>query len=199
MPNRRTAWIGGALAAGTVVVLVPPVLLFWSAIQPQPLDSSTVKVRFQSVRYEAGGLAFRYSVQNLTHRSARFVPDSTQIRALQPADRPLVGYANVRLPLELPAESVTVVELRLELPGSLSLSGEASDGLTRAILQHQPPGTPSDTDAPVSPLPMRGKMASAENPPPQSTPSVEDSLSNLEGFELSDSALGIRLVFPRGW
>lgn len=198
MPSRRAAWIGGVLV-GTVVVLVPPALLFWNAIQPEPLDSSTVKIRFQSVRYEAGGLAFRYSVQNLTHRSARFVPDSTQVRALQPSDRPPVGYANVRLPLELPADSVTAVELRLELPGSLSLSGEVSDGLTRAILQHKPPGAPSDSDAPVSPLPMRGKIASAENPAPQSTPSIEDSLSNLEGFELSDSASGIRLVFPRGW
>lgn len=198
MPNRRVAWIGGVLL-GTVVVLVPPVLLFWSAIQPEPLDSNTVKIRFQSVRYEAGGLAFRYSVQNLTHRGARFAPDSTQIRALQHSDKPPVGYANVRLPLELPAESVTVVELRLELPVSLPLSGEVSDGLTRAILQHKTPGTPSDTDAPVSPLPMRGKMAPRENPPPPSTPSVEDSLSNLEGFELSDPARGIRLVFPRGW
>ena len=198
MPNRRVAWIAGVLA-GTVVVLVPPVLLFWNAIQPEPLDSSTVKIRFQSVRYEAGGLAFRYAVHNLTHRSARFVPDSTQIRALQPSDRPPVGYANVRLPLELPAEKVTVVELRLELPASLPLSGEVSDGLTRAILQHKPPGTPADSDAPVSPLPMRGQIAPHDNPPPPSTPSVEDSLANLEGFELSDSARGIRLVFPRGW
>lgn len=198
MANRRGAWIGGVLA-GTVVVLIPPVLLFWNAIQPEPLDSSTVKIRFQSVRYEAGGLAFRYSVENLTHHAARFAPDSTRIRALQPPDRPPVGYANVRLPLELPAASVTVVELRLELPGTLPLSGEASDTLTRSILQHKAPGTPPDTDAPVSPLPMRGKMASAANPPPQPAPSVEDSLSNLDGFELTDPARGIRLVFPRGW
>lgn len=198
MANRRTAWIGGVLA-GTVVVLIAPVLLFWKAIQPEALDSSTVKIQFQSVRYEAGGLAFRYSVRNLTHHSARFAPDSTRIRALQPSDRPPVGYANVRLPLELAAASVTVVELRLELPASLPLSGEVSDGLTRAILQHRPPGAPSDSDAPVSPLPMRGKMAAEGNPPPESTPSIEDSLSNLDGFELSDPARGIRLVFPRGW
>src|ERR1035438_6348635 len=110
MPTRRTGWIGGALAAGFAVVLAPPILLFWNAIQPEPWNSNTVKIRFQNVRYEAGGLVFRYVVQNLTHHTARFLPEATQVRARQPAARPPVGYANLKLPLELPAESVQEVE-----------------------------------------------------------------------------------------
>jgi hypothetical protein len=177
------------------------VLLFWSAIQPEPWDSNTLKVRFLSFQYEAGGLVFRYSVQNLTHRTARFLSDSTQIRALQPADRPPVGYANLKLPLELPAESVKEVDLRLELPGTrLSMWREQSDEQTRMVLQQKPPGTPPDTDVPVSPLPMRGKIAANEKQPPaQPTFSFEDSLSDLQGFELTESSRGVHLVFPRGW
>jgi len=189
------------LAVGFAVVLAPPMLLFWNAIQPEPWDSNTLKIRFQSVQYEAGGLVFRYSVQNLTHHTARFLPDTTQLRALQPADRPPVGYANVKLPLELPADSMQQVELRLELPGArLSLWREQSDEQTRMVLQHKPPGAPPDTDSPVSPLPMRGKIAANETQPPaQPAFSFEDSLSDLQGFELTDPSRGIRLVFPRGW
>ena len=202
MSDRRTGWIGAALGAGFAVVLLPPVLLFWSAIQPEPWNSNTVKIRFQSVRYEAGGLVFRYSVQNLTHRAARFAPDSTQIRALQSADRPPVGYANLRLPLELAAQGTQEVDIRLELPGTrLSLFRDESDEQTRMVLQHKPPGTPPDTDSPVSPLPMRGKIAHNEPqpPPPQPSFSFEDSLSDLQGFELTDPNRNVRLVFPRGW
>ena len=189
------------MTAGTVVVLAPPVLLFWNAIQPEPWDSETLKVRFQSVRYEAGGLVFQYSVQNLTHRTARFLPESTQIRALQPADRPPVGYANLRLPLELPPDSMKEVEVRLELAGTrLSILREQSDEQTRRVLQNKAPGVLPDNDAPVSPLPMRGKIAAHENQPPaQPQFSLEESLGDLQGFELTDSARGLRLVFPRGW
>jgi hypothetical protein len=202
MPTRRTGWIGGALAVGFAVVLAPPMLLFWNAIQPEPWNSNMLKIRFQNVRFEAGGLVFRYSVQNLTHHTARFLPDATQVRALQPADRPPVGYANIKLPLELPAESVQQVELRLELPGNrLSMRREQSDDeQTKMVLQHQPPGSPPATDSPLSPLPMRGKIAANENQrPAQPNFSFEDSLSDLQGFELADPARGIKLVFPRGW
>ena len=120
MPSRRTGWIGGVLAIGMAVVLAPPTLLFWKAIQPDPWNSSTLKIRFQDVRYEAGALVFRYSVQNLTHHTARFLPEATQVRALQPADRPPVGYANVKLPLELTGDTVRDVEMRLDLPGMRS-------------------------------------------------------------------------------
>lgn len=197
----RTGWIGGVLALGFAVVIAPPALLFWNAIQPEPWDSHTVQIRYQSVRYEAGGLVFRYSVQNLTHRTARFLPDATQIRALQPADRPPVGYANLRLPLELPAEGMQTVDIRLELPSvRTSMVQEESDEQTRQVLQHKPmAGAAPETDSPGSPLPMRGKIAANEHQPPAPTFSLEDSLMDLQGFELSDPGRGIKLVFPRGW
>jgi hypothetical protein len=201
MAAQRTGWIGFAVALGFAVVLAPPVLLFWDAIQPEPLDSRTVKIRFQSVHYEAGGLVFRYTVQNLTHRPARFLPETTQIRALQPSDRPPAGYPNLKLPLELPAEQVEQVDVRLELP-AIRPSMEQSDEQTRMVLQHKPMvGTLPENDSPVSPLPMRGKIAANENspPPPQPSFSVEDSLTDLQGFELTDSTRGIKLTFPKGW
>ncbi len=135
MADRRTGWIGAALGAGFAVVLLPPALLFWSAIQPEPWNSNTVKIRFQSVRYEAGGLVFRYSVQNLTHRTARFVADSTQIRALQPADRPEVGYPNLKLPLELAAGGTSrvaaVASRGLGRPDPDGIAAQASRGGAR--------------------------------------------------------------------
>lgn len=189
------------MALGFAVVVAPPILLFWNAIQPEPWDTNSVKIRYQNVRYEAGGLVFRYSVQNLTHRTARFLPDNTQVRALQPSDRPPVGYANMKLPLELPADTIQEVEVRLELPGTrLSMWREQSDEQTRMVLQHKPQGSPPDTDLPGSPLPMRGKIAANENQPPaQPNFSFEDSLTDLQGFELTDHSRGVRLVFPRGW
>ena len=201
MPTLRSGWIGGALVLGFAVVLAPPVLLFWNAIQPEPWNDNTVKIRFQDMRYEAGGLVFRYSVHNTTQRTARFLPDSTQIRALQPADRPPVGYANVRLPLEFPGDSVQQVEVRLELPGTrMSMWREQSDEQTKMVLQQKTPVAPPDSDAPVSPLPMRGKLAANENQPPaQPNFSFEDSLTDLQGFELTDPTRGVKLVFPRGW
>ncbi len=201
MPTLRKGWIGGALTLGFVVVMAPPVLLFWNAIQPEPWDSNTVKIRFQAVHYEAGGLVFRYNVQNLTHHTARFLPEATQIRALQPADRPPVGYANLKLPLDLPAQSVQQVDVRLELPGTpMSMWREQSDDHTRMVLQQKAPGTPPDSDSPVSPLPMRGKIAANETQPPaQPSFSIEDLLSDLQGFELTDPGRGVKLVFPRGW
>src|SRR5437764_12099417 len=118
MRDGRSLWIGLALTAGFLVVAAPPVMLFWSAIQPEPWNSNTVKIRYQSVRYEAGGLVFRYNVQNLTHQAAHFYPETTQIRALQPSDRPPVGYANVRLPLEIAAQSSQLVAIRPGLPAT---------------------------------------------------------------------------------
>lgn len=201
MPTGRMGFMGAALAAGFAIVLAAPVLLFWNAIQPEPWNSSTLKIRYQNVRYEAGGLVFRYVVQNLTRRTARFLPETTQIRALQPADRPPVGYANLKLPLELPAKSVQEVEMRLELPSSrFSMWREESDEQTRKVLQHKPAGSPSETDLPGASLPMRGNLGANENQTPaQPSFSLEDFLSDLQGFELTVPVRGVRLVFPRGW
>jgi hypothetical protein len=121
------------------------------------------------------------------HRTARFLPDSTQVRALQTAGRPPVGYANLKFPLELPGTH-------------MSMWREHSDEQTKRVLQHKPPGAPPDNDAPVSPLPMRGQIAANENQPPtHPTFSSEDSVLDLQGFELTDLSSGVRLVFPRGW
>jgi hypothetical protein len=89
----------------------------------------------------------------------------------------------------------------LELPGTrLSILPEQSDEQTKKVLQHKPAGAPPDVDSPLSPLPMRGKIAANENQPPAPPAfSFEDSLSDLQGFELTDSSCGVRLVFPRGW
>ena len=194
MPTRPRGrgWTAFGLAVATMAVLAPPALLFWNALQPEPWNSSTVKIRFQTIRYEAGGLVFRYSVQNLTHHAAHFLPNATQIRALQPAGRPPVGYANVKLPLELPAGALKEVDLRLELPGT-----------PQSLWREQPneqkqKAAGSDIEPPGSPQPMTGGLAGRENemPPPDL---FEDSLSDLQGFELTDPARGILLIFPRGW
>jgi hypothetical protein len=197
----RSGWIVGAVVLGFAVVLVPPALLFWTSIQPEPLNAGTVRIRFQSVRYEAGGLVFLYSVQNLTQHRARFSPDSTRIRALQTADRPLVGYANLKLPLDLPAASAHPVEVRLELPGAkMSMAGEQSDEHTWMVLRQRIPMAPPENEPPVSPLPMRGKLAANDTPPPAPAAfSFEDFLGDLQGFELTDPVRGIKLHFPRGW
>lgn len=174
-----------------MAVLAPPALLFWNALQPAPWNSNTVKIRFQTIRYEAGGLVFRYSVQNLTHHAAHFLPNATQIRALQPAGRPPVGYANVKLPLELPAGALKEVDLRLELPGTPHSLWQDESGE-----QRQPRGFPPDTESAGSPLP--GAFPGRENEMPPAD-LFEDSLTDLQGFELTDPARGILLIFPRGW
>ena len=174
-----------------MAVLAPPALLFWNALQPEPWNSSTVRIRFQTIRYEAGGLVFRYSVQNLTRHAAHFLPNATQIRALQPAGRPPVGYANVKLPLELPAGALKEVDLRLELPGTPQSLWREQAGDPR-----QTPGVPPDAES--SGAPIAGTAEGRESG--TATPDfLEDSLTDLQGFELTDPARGILLIFPRGW
>jgi len=196
----RTWLIGGALALGYAVVLAPPAFLVWHALRPLPWNDQTLKVHFESLRYEAGGLVFRYSVENTTGRTARFLPGETEIRAIQPNDRPVVGFANVRLPVDLPAHSTQAVDLRLELPSPGAIEPPVP-AQNRAILKPRLPSTTSgDQDAPVSPLPMRDPP----NPqPPPAQPSwqqtLQDSLLDLNGFELTDRQHGLKLVFPRGW
>lgn len=196
----RTWVIGGALAIGYAVALTPPAWLVWNVVRPQPLNDQTLKVRFESVRYEAGGLVFSYSVENTTGRSARFLPGETEVRALQTKDRPVAGFANVHLPVELPAHTLQTVELRLELqtPGPIEPPTEEQD---RAILNPKLPSTGStDQEAPVSPLPMI-EPPKTQAPPPEVVTqlTVEDSLLDLNGFELTDQHHGLKVIFPRGW
>jgi len=162
-------WIVAGLIFGFFVVLAGPLFLFWDALHPAWSESS-LTAEFQSIRYESGGLVFRYAVHNLTRHAAQFQATLTEIHTLQANDRPSVGYPNVLLPFNVPARGSHVVEVRLELP-AFALQNEA---LT-------PPLTP---------------------PPPTAAAtqfSLENALTDLNGFELVDETNGIRLVLPRGW
>ncbi len=168
----RTFWIVLGLALGFAVVLAGPVLLFRDALYSNPWNETTLKAEFQSIRYESGGLVFRYAVHNLTRHTALFQPTLTEIHALQAQDRPPVGYPNVLLPFDVPARGSHVVEVRLEL-----------------------------AEAPVSPLPMQGPPTPAPTAPSPAPAefSLQDTLFELNGFELVDATNGIRLLLPRGW
>ncbi|HEY2012711.1 MAG TPA: hypothetical protein VGH38_04380 [Bryobacteraceae bacterium] len=106
-------WIGGALTLGFVVVLAGPALLMWNALRPQPWDSHALHVRYESGHYEANAVVFAYRIENRTSRSIRLLPKATRILVRQAPDTPSVGRPMVRLPLDLPARSSRVVEVRL--------------------------------------------------------------------------------------
>ncbi len=171
----RTVWILAGLLTGFAVVLAGPALLFWEFLHPSPWNETNLNAKLQFVRYESGGLVFRYTVRNLTSRDARFRPTLTEIRALQPKDQPLVGYPNVLLPFEVPANGTHTLDVRLELPGLRSLSSGMSFG---------------EFGSPPSP---------AAAPPGMPGLNPQDALRDLEGFELVDESDGIRLVLPRAW
>ncbi len=170
----RPIWIVAGLMLGFAVVLAGPAWLVWDWFRPAPWDESTLRAEFQSVRYESGGLVFRYSVRNLTRRVAQFEPTLTEIHALQAKDRPLVGYPNVLLPFDVEAHSSHVLEVRLELPsGSAALDAGPSFG-----------GQPT-----MSSTPEGGSVG--ETP--------DEALTDLDGFELVDAIHGMRLLLPRAW
>ncbi len=183
----RRWWIGLGLAFGLAAVLAGPSWLVWDALRPRPWDSSTVRIRFDSVRYERAGLVFTYLVENRTWRDARFLPEQTQIKPVQDDDIPPAGYANLQLPLDLPAHSEQRVEIRLEIPSprlparpqpvfgeeQLVKKERASDGAGLSMLGLLPPEPP--------------------------VRSAEESLRDLDGFELVDETGNVRLRFPRGW
>jgi hypothetical protein len=150
--------IGIGLLLGLAAVLAAPSWLLWNTFKSRPWDSTTMLIRFDSVRYERAGLVFTYLVENRTWRDARFLPEQTEIKTVQDADLPLAGYPNMILPLDVPAHTLQRVEIRLEVP---------------------------------SPRPY--------TQPGRDTAGVEDSLRNLDGFELVDSVENVKLRFPRGW
>ncbi|MDR3699132.1 MAG: hypothetical protein P4L56_05820 [Candidatus Sulfopaludibacter sp.] len=171
----RTVWILAGLFFGFAVVLAGPALLFWDFLHPNPWNETNLNAKFQFVRYESGGLVFRYTVRNLTSRDARFRPTLTEIRALQSKDQPAVGYPNVLLPFEVPANGSHSLDVRLELPSFRQLSSGMSFG---------------EFGSPPSPAPAS---------PSATGFSPQDALTDLEGFELVDETNGIRLVLPRAW
>jgi len=105
-----------ALAAGFGVVVAGPAWLLWHAIEPELGDRDSLEARFDSVRVEQDTVVFSYAVRNRTSREARLLPAETAVNVLQPKDRPPLGYAVMRLPLELAAHASQQVEVRLEVP-----------------------------------------------------------------------------------
>ena len=171
--------IGLGLAFGLAAVLAGPSWFAWDALRPRPWNSTTVRIRFDSVRYDRAGLVFTYLVENRTWRDARFLPEQTQIKAVQDDDIPAAGYANLQLPLELPAHSEQRVEIRLEIPSPVPavrprrLLGEEPGAAGLSMPGLEPAGPPAR--------------------------SAEESLRDLNGFELVDDTGNVRLRFPRGW
>jgi hypothetical protein len=181
------------------MVLAGPALLLWNTFVGSAPTERDLRADFQSVRYEAGGLIFRYTVHNLTRRAVLFQPTLTEIHALQSKDRPPVGYPNILLPFTLPGRGSHVVEVRLELPTALAPPASMSDEQTRQVLQSQPLETPKlFPDTPVSPLPIQGPVAPAASPATVEL-SVQGTLIDLNGFVVEDEVNGIRLLLPRGW
>jgi hypothetical protein len=195
----RIRW---AIGAGLAVVLAGPAALLWRALTPEAWDPQHLRVRFESVRYERAGLVFTYRLENRTGRSAHLQPNLTTITLMQAADHAAAGVPVINLPLDIDAYSTRPIEVRLELPLPRSAAEERrkSEEQTRRVLQHRLPG-PHDLESPLAELPMSRGPA-----PPQIADVVRDleslfteSLSIVDGFELNNSANGIRIVFPRGW
>src|SRR4051794_27921667 len=202
MAERAPARIRWAIAAGVAVVLAGPVALIRRGLTPEVWDSQHLRARFESVRYERAGLVFTYQLENRTGRATRLLPDLTTIKLMQPNDQAAAGVPVINLPLDIEAHSTRPVEVRLELPLPRSEADERrkSEEQTRRVLQHKLPG-PHDLESPLAELPM----SRPPTPPPVAdvVKDVEslftESLSIVDGFELSNPANGIRIVFPRGW
>jgi hypothetical protein len=195
----RNRW--AILAVACLGVAVLPATLLWNAVRPRPWDERTLRVHFESVRYEAAGLVFTYSVENRAWRPLRLVPNETEIRLLTASDHIPAGYPNFA-PFFLEGHSTQRVELRIELPGDPPQSAREwrSDENTRSVLQQSVPGITADDPA-GPPLPLAGSLAAsalpAEIPEPEEV--IEDALRDLDGFELVNATKGVRLLFPRGW
>jgi hypothetical protein len=167
-----------------------------------PWDARTLRVRFESVRYEAAGLVFTYSVENRAWRSLRLVPEQTEVHLVQAAGEPPAGFPSFPMPLLLEGHRSQRVELRMELSAAPTPSyrQRLSDENTRRVLEQAVPGISPD-DAPGSPLPLPRPTATAQPPAevPEPDHLIEDALRNLDGFELVNPNKGVRLLFPRGW
>jgi hypothetical protein len=189
------------LVAACLGVLALPGFLLWNLVRPAPWDSQTLRIRFESVRYQTAALVFTYSVENRAWRSLRLVPEQTEIRMLQAAGAAPAGFPSFPV-LLLEGHSSQRVELRIDLPAEPAPAHRQplSDENTRRVLEQAVPGITTD-DAPVSPLPLRGPVSAAQPPPevPAVDGIIEDALRTLDGFELVDPAKGVRLLFPRGW
>ncbi|MGO9262546.1 MAG: hypothetical protein ACLQU1_40630 [Bryobacteraceae bacterium] len=148
------------LAAACLGVAALPALLLWNIVRPAPWDSRTLRVRFESVRYEAAGLVFTYSVENRAWRSLRLAPEQTEVRLVQAAGEPPAGFPSFPMPLVLEGHSSLRVELRMELSAAPTATyrQRLSDENTQRVLEQAVPGiTPDDALGP--PLPQPRPMA----------------------------------------
>jgi hypothetical protein len=171
-PARRAA-----LAAACLAVAALPALMLWNAVRPAPWDSHALRIHFESVRYEAAGLIFTYSVENRVWRSLRLLPEQTEIRLLPVEGQAPAGYPSFP-PLLLEGHSTGRVELRMELPADQARFFE------RPLAAVTPPSGAT----PLAPVDLR-----------RPDDWIEASLRSLAGFELVNPSRGVRLTFPRGW
>jgi hypothetical protein len=116
MSKLRTWSIGLALAAGFAVTLAGPAWLLWHAMEPDFGDRSALDVRFDSMWVDRGAVVFSYVLRNSTSREARLLPADTAVDVLLSKDGEPLGYAVMRLPLELAPHASQQVEVRLEVP-----------------------------------------------------------------------------------
>ncbi len=186
--------LGVELAA----VLVGPTLLLWTQYKPQPWDWRTLRVRFESARYEMTSLVFTYQIENRTRRSVRLLPEVTKVLVRQDSGSPPVGFPEMQLPLELEAHSSQKVEVRLQLPSrKLPTWSDLPEDQVKQMLRMAMPEA-ADANQPVWPLPPNDRLRSA--PEGDSRESVvETTLQELNGFELVNESKGVHLVLPRGW
>jgi hypothetical protein len=186
MPDRKGAWIGVSLLAGTLLVLAGPVYLLWNTYRVRPWDAHTVKVRFEAVRYEGVGYVFTYRLDNRTHRRLYLRPEWIQIKPVQEGNLPPSGFAGLVAAIDVAAGESQEIELRFALPLT-----PAPSGLAQQIIR---PGA----DAPVSPLPMRDPPKEAEAAPAPEF-SLRRPLEELNGFEIVDESRNVHLLLPRAW
>lgn len=184
----RRLRIASTLILGLAAVLAGPSWLAWNAFRERPWDARTLRIRFDSVRFDRAGLVFTYVVENRTWRDAKFIPGRAEIKAVQEEDLPTAGYPNLALPLEFPAHQEQRVEIRLELPAPQSW-GSSNGKDARAALQNNP----GDPKAPF------GLPPQAEPEPQPRARTAAESLRYLDGFDLIDAARGVKIRFPRGW
>ena len=176
MATLRLWGIGSALALGFALVLGGPTWLIREWMRAPAWDPQTVVARFEFLRADRDTLVFAYQVQNNGGRKARLTP-AVKLHALQPQGQPLLGYPVIRLPLDLAPHSSQRVEVRMELANQWDVSED-------------PPSTLNETRRVLSRPPLSRTSPELR---------VEETLRDLEGFELVDGASGMRLLFPRGW
>src|SRR5580698_6330655 len=99
MARRLTRSRWAVLSAACLCVAALPALLLWNMVRPAPWDARTLRVRFESVRYEGAGLVFTYFVENRAWRSLRLVPGQTELRLVQPTGQPPAGFPSFPMPL----------------------------------------------------------------------------------------------------